>query len=85
MRQIPLKLLVVWDGCAIHRGGALKDFLARGGQPLWRATPTVALLYAADLKAPTKGSASTSRVRGAKEPLLPESISELKVELRKAK
>jgi hypothetical protein len=35
MRQIPLKLLVVWDGSAIHRGGqALKDFLARGGQPL---------------------------------------------------
>src|SRR5688500_1381476 len=28
MHQIPLKLLVVWDGSPIHRGGAAKDFLA---------------------------------------------------------
>ena len=30
MRQIEGKLLVVWDGSPIHRGGALKDFLASG-------------------------------------------------------
>ena len=30
MRQIPGKLLVVWDGSPIHRGGAVKDFLASG-------------------------------------------------------
>ena len=30
MRQIPGKLLVVWDGSPIHRGGAVKDFLSSG-------------------------------------------------------
>jgi hypothetical protein len=30
MRQIPGKLLVVWDGSPIHRGRAVKDFLASG-------------------------------------------------------
>jgi transposase len=30
MRRIPGKLLVVWDGSPIHRGGAVKDFLASG-------------------------------------------------------
>ena len=30
MRQVPGKLLVVWDGSPIHRGGAVKDFLSSG-------------------------------------------------------
>jgi transposase len=31
MRQIPGKLLVIWDGSPIHRGGqAVKEFLAGG-------------------------------------------------------
>ena len=30
LRQIPGKLLVVWDGASIHRGQAVKDFLAQG-------------------------------------------------------
>jgi transposase len=30
MRQIPGKLLVVWDGSAIHRSRALKDLLRSG-------------------------------------------------------
>jgi transposase len=30
MRQITGKLLVIWDGSPIHRGQAVKDFLARG-------------------------------------------------------
>jgi hypothetical protein len=30
LRRIPGKLLVVWDGSPIHRGGAVKDFLASG-------------------------------------------------------
>jgi DDE superfamily endonuclease len=34
MRQMPAKLLVVWEGSPIHRGGAVKDFLARAGQLL---------------------------------------------------
>jgi transposase len=30
MRQIPGKLLIIWDGSPIHRGGAVKEFLAGG-------------------------------------------------------
>ena len=30
LRQIPGKLLVVWDGAPIHRGQTVKDFLANG-------------------------------------------------------
>ena len=30
LRQIAGKLLVVWDGASIHRGQAVKDFLAQG-------------------------------------------------------
>jgi transposase len=30
LRQIPGKLLVVWDGSPIHRGQVVKDFLAAG-------------------------------------------------------
>ncbi|MFI5274760.1 MAG: IS630 family transposase, partial [Ktedonobacterales bacterium] len=28
LRKLPGKLLVVWDGAPIHRGQAIKDFLA---------------------------------------------------------
>jgi hypothetical protein len=34
MRQIPGKLLLIWDGSPLHRGGAVKDFLASGAS--WR-------------------------------------------------
>ena len=30
LRQVPGKLLVVWDGATIHRGQAVKDFLVPG-------------------------------------------------------
>jgi hypothetical protein len=30
MRQVPGKLLIIWDGSPIHRGGAVKDHLASG-------------------------------------------------------
>jgi hypothetical protein len=30
LRQIPGKVLVIWDGSPIHWGGAVKDFLAGG-------------------------------------------------------
>jgi len=30
LRQIPGKLLIIWDGSPIHRGQAIKDFLAAG-------------------------------------------------------
>ncbi len=31
LRQVPGKLLVIWDGAPIHRGQAVKAFLAQGG------------------------------------------------------
>jgi transposase len=31
LRRLPGKLLVLWDGAPIHRGQAVKDFLAAGG------------------------------------------------------
>jgi transposase len=31
LREIPGKLLVIWDGATIHRCQAIKDFLAKGG------------------------------------------------------
>ncbi len=31
LRHIPGKLLVLWDGASIHRGQAVRDFLAAGG------------------------------------------------------
>jgi len=30
-REIPGKLLVIWDGASIHRCQAIKDYLAQGG------------------------------------------------------
>lgn len=31
LRHIAGKLLIIWDGASIHRGQAVKDFLAAGG------------------------------------------------------
>src|SRR5260221_338538 len=31
LREIPGKLLVIWDGASIHRSQPIKDFLAKGG------------------------------------------------------
>jgi hypothetical protein len=42
MRRIPGKLLILWDGSPIHRGGAVKDFLASGAASrvqLWSSFP----------------------------------------------
>jgi transposase len=68
MRQIPGKLLVVWDGSPIHRGGAVKDFLASGAASRLQLEQLPG--YAPDLKAPTRESLKAPQVRGAKEPLL---------------
>jgi hypothetical protein len=35
LRQIPGKLLVIWDGSPIHHGRAVKDFLGSGASH-WR-------------------------------------------------
>jgi transposase len=47
LRQIPGKLLVIWDGAPIHRGQPVKDFLAQGGAQRIRLEPFPA--YAPDL------------------------------------
>ncbi len=60
MRQIPGKLLVIWDGSPIHRGGAVKDFLWPAGRLLdcnWSSF--LATLWISTL---TKGSGSISSV-----------------------
>jgi hypothetical protein len=60
IHQIPGKLLVVWDGSPIHRGRAVKDFLASGAASRLQLEQLPG--YAPDLKAPTRGSGSTSSV-----------------------
>jgi hypothetical protein len=57
MRQIPGKLLVIWDGSPIHRGQALKEFLADGAASRVRLEQLPG--NAPDLKAPTKESGNT--------------------------
>jgi DDE superfamily endonuclease len=57
MRQIPGKLLVIWDGSPIHFGQAVKEFLAGGAASRVRLEQLPG--YAPDLKAPTKESGST--------------------------
>jgi hypothetical protein len=65
MGQIPGKLLVIWDGSPIHRGGAVKEFLAGGAASRLQlehpAAPPILSL--------TKGSGSTSSA-GYEKPLL---------------
>jgi hypothetical protein len=71
LRQIPGKLLIIWDGSPIHRGRAVKEFLASGS-----AEDRLKLEqlpgYAPDLKAPMRESLKASEVRGTQERLLPE-------------
>ena len=60
MRQVPGKLLIIWDGSPIHRGGAIKDLLASGAasrlklEQLPFSTPPISTLR--------RGSGSTSSV-----------------------
>jgi DDE superfamily endonuclease len=58
MRQIPGKLLLIWDGSPIHRGGAVKDFLASGAASRLQLEQLPG--YAPDLNPDEKGSGSTS-------------------------
>jgi hypothetical protein len=58
MGHIPGKLLIIWDGSPIHRGGAVKEFVASGaasGLQL-EQLPFSTLR----ISTPTKGSGSTS-------------------------
>src|SRR3712207_2045972 len=81
MRQIPGKLLVVWDGPPIHRGGAVKDFLASGAASRLQLEQLPG--YAPDLN-PDEGAWKHLKCVELKN-LCRESLAELKVELRKAK
>jgi transposase len=81
MRQIGGKLLVIWDGAPIHRSRAVKDFLASGAarRVLLEQLPG----YAPDLN-PDEGIWKHLKCVELKN-LCCRSLSELRVELRKAK
>jgi transposase len=81
MRQIPGKLLLIWDGSPIHRGRALKDFLSSGAASRLRLEQLPG--YAPDLN-PDEGVWKHLKCVELKN-LCCQSLSELKVELRKAK
>ena len=81
MRQIPGKLLVIWDGSPIHRGGAVKDFLSSGASGRLRLEQLPG--YAPDLN-PEEGIWKHLKSVELKN-LCCESLAELKIELRKAK
>jgi len=81
LRQIPGKLLVIWDGSPIHRGGAVKDFLASGASRRLQLEQLPG--YAPDLN-PEEGVWKHLKCVELKN-LCCQSLAELKVELRKAK
>jgi hypothetical protein len=58
MRQIPGKLLVIWDGSPIHRGGAVKDFLSSGASGRLRLEQLPFSMLR--ISTPTRVSGSTS-------------------------
>ena len=81
LRQVPGKLLVIWDGSPIHRSRAVKDFLASGAASRVQLERLPG--YAPDLN-PDEGVWKHLKYVELKN-LCCESLSELKVELRKAK
>jgi transposase len=81
LRQVPGKLLVIWDGSPIHRGRAVKDFL--GGGAASRVQLEQLPGYAPDLN-PDEGVWKHLKYVELKN-LCCQRLSELKVELRKAK
>ena len=81
MRQIPGKLLVVWDGSPIHRGRAVKEFLASGAASRVQLEQLPG--YAPDLN-PDEGVWKHLKCVELKN-LCCQSLAELKIELRKAK
>ena len=81
LRQIPGKLLVIWDGSPIHRGGAVKDYLASGASRRLRLEQLPG--YAPDLN-PEEGIWKHLKYVELKN-LCCQNLAQLKVELRKAK
>ena len=81
MRQIEGKLLLIWDGSPIHRGGAVKDFLKSGASRRLKLERLPG--YAPDLN-PDEGVWKHLKCVELKN-LCRQSLAELKIELRKAK
>jgi transposase len=81
MCQIPGKLLVIWDGSPIHRGRAVKEFLASGASRRLKLEQLPG--YAPDLN-PDEGIWKHLKYVELKN-LCCQSLADLKVELRKAK
>ena len=81
MRQISGKLLVIWDGSPIHRGRAVKNFLASGAASRVQLEQLPG--YAPDLN-PDEGIWKHLKYVELKN-LCCQSLAELRVELRKAK
>jgi transposase len=81
MGQIPGKLLIIWDGSPIHRGGAVKEFLAGGAASRLQLEQLPS--YAPDLN-PDEGIWKHLKCVELKN-VCCQSLSELRVELRRAK
>ena len=79
--QIPGKLLVIWDGSPIHRGRAVKNFLASGASSRLKLEQLPG--YAPDLN-PDEGIWKHLKYVELKN-VCCQNLAELKVELRKAK
>src|SRR5215216_3632219 len=79
--QIPAKLWMIWDGSPIHRGGAVKNFLASGAARRVQLEQLPG--YAPDLN-PDKGIWKHLKCVELKN-FCCESLAQLRVELRKAK
>jgi transposase len=81
MRQVSGKLLIIWDGSPIHRAQAVKEFLASGASLRLKLEQLPG--YAPDLN-PDEGIWKHLKCVELKN-LCCQSLSELKVELRRAK
>ena len=81
MGQIPGKLLMIWDGSPIHRGAAVKEFLASGAASRLQLERLPG--YAPDLN-PDEGIWKHLKCVELKN-VCCQSLSELRVELRRAK
>ena len=81
LRQIPGKLLVIWDGSPIHRGKAVKDFLSSGAASRLQLERLPG--YAPDLN-PDEGIWKHLKYVELKN-VCCGSLAELRLELRKAK
>ena len=81
LRQIPGKVLVIWDGSSIHRSKAVKDFLSSGAAGRLRLEQLPG--YAPELN-PDEGVWKHLKCVELKN-LCCRSLSELRKELRKAK